>query len=73
MVGHNVEAAAAMGQLRAGLLALVPYATGPDDLLTELDRFAQQHRITDFATSLCVVWTPTMAPSCTRAPVIRRR
>ncbi|MCB0999491.1 MAG: SpoIIE family protein phosphatase [Acidimicrobiales bacterium] len=58
VVGHNVEAAAAMGQLRAGLLALVPYATGPDDLLTELDRFAQQHRITDFATSLCVVLDP---------------
>lgn len=58
VVGHNVEAAAAMGQLRAGLLALVPYVNGPDDLLTELDRFAQQHRITDFATSLCVVLDP---------------
>ena len=58
VVGHNVEAAAAMGQLRAGLLALAPYVDSPDELLCELDRFAQRHRITDFATSVCVFLDP---------------
>jgi PAS domain S-box-containing protein len=58
VVGHNVEATAAMGQLRAGLLALTPYVTGPAQLLCELDRFVQRHRITDFATALCVFIDP---------------
>lgn len=58
VVGHNAEAAAAMGQVRAGLLALVPYVDGPHDLLTELDRFVQRNRITDFATALCLFVDP---------------
>ncbi len=59
VVGHSAEAAAAMGQLRAGLLALAPYVEGPDHLLCELDRFAQRHRITDFATALCMFLDPS--------------
>lgn len=58
VVGHNAEAAAAMGQLRAGLLALVPYADGPAQLLREVDRFAQRNRITNFATALCIFLDP---------------
>jgi PAS domain S-box-containing protein len=58
VVGHNADAAAAMGQLRAGLLALVPSIDGPDRLLCELDGFAQRHRITDFATALCLFLDP---------------
>ena len=58
VVGHNAEAAAAMGQLRAGLLAMTPYTDGPDQLLCELDRFAQRHEISDFATALCIFLDP---------------
>lgn len=58
VVGHNAEAAAAMGQVRAGLLALVPYVDGPHDLLRELDRFVQRNRITDFATAVCLFVDP---------------
>ncbi len=54
VVGHNAEAAAAMGQLRAGLLAMTPFVDGPNQLLCELDRFAQRHQITNFATALCI-------------------
>lgn len=58
VVGHNTEAAAAMGQLRAGLLALAPYVSTPAELLCELDGFAQRYRITDFATALCIFLDP---------------
>jgi PAS domain S-box-containing protein len=59
VVGHNAEATAAMGQLRAGLLALAPYVDSPDRLLCELDGFAQRHRITSFATAVCIFLDPT--------------
>lgn len=59
VVGHHAEAAAAMGQLRAGLLALAPYVDSPDQLLCEIDRFAQHYRITDFATALCLFLEPS--------------
>ncbi len=58
VVGHNAEAAAAMGQLRAGLLAMTPFVDGPDQLLCELDDFARRHQITDFATALCIFLDP---------------
>lgn len=59
VVGHHAEAAAAMGQLRAGLLALSPYVDSPDQLLCEIDRFAQHYGITDFATALCIFLDPS--------------
>jgi PAS domain S-box-containing protein len=59
VVGHNADAAAAMGQLRAGLLAMAPFVDGPHRLLCELDHFAQRHRITDFATALCICLDPS--------------
>ncbi len=59
VVGHHIEAAAAMGQLRAGLLALSAHAGSPAELLRELDDFAQRNAITDFATALCIFLDPT--------------
>lgn len=58
VVGHNIEAAAEMGQLRAGLLALTAHVSTPAELLCELDTFAQRHRITEFATALCLFLDP---------------
>lgn len=58
VVGHNIEAAAAMGQLRAGLLALAPKVDSPDGLLCELDGFVRRHAITTFATALCLFLDP---------------
>jgi serine phosphatase RsbU (regulator of sigma subunit) len=58
VVGHNADAAAAMGQLRSGLLALMPFIAGPGELLSELDRFAQRHQITNFATACCIFIDP---------------
>jgi PAS domain S-box-containing protein len=58
VVGHNLEAAAAMGQLRAGMLALSARSTGPAQLLSELDLFAHRYGITDFATASCAFIDP---------------
>lgn len=58
VVGHNTDAAAAMGQLRAGLLALATQASNPAQLLRELDLFAQRYRITDYATAVCLFIDP---------------
>ncbi len=58
VVGHNLEAAAAMGQLRAGMLALSARSTGPAHLLGELDLFAHRYGITDFATASCAFIDP---------------
>jgi PAS domain S-box-containing protein len=58
VVGHDIEAAGIMGQLRAGLVALAPHADDPAQLLCDLDRFAQENHITDFATSVCIFLDP---------------
>lgn len=58
VVGHNIEAAAAMGQLRSGALALAAVATEPDQLVGALDQFAATHQITDFATVVCALLDP---------------
>jgi PAS domain S-box-containing protein len=57
--GHNIEAAAAMGQLRAGLLALATRAGEPGRLLADLDHFAVGHDICGFATACCAFLDPT--------------
>ena len=41
VVGHGLEAAAAMGQLRTAVAALGPECASPVDLLEQLDEFAQ--------------------------------
>lgn len=53
VVGHDLEATAAMGQLRSALRALA-WASGdhPARVLTELDTLNEGLRITDFATIL---------------------
>jgi PAS domain S-box-containing protein len=59
VVGHSLDAAVAMGQLRSGFLALAGHRHRPADLLTDLDRFARHNSITDFATACCAVLDPT--------------
>jgi PAS domain S-box-containing protein len=58
VVGHNIEAAAAMGQMRAGLLALSTRTEHAGGLLRDLDVFAHQHGITEFATACCAFIDP---------------
>lgn len=50
VVGHGLNAAASMGQLRTALAALADHAASPGDLLTRLDRFLARSGATDFAT-----------------------
>lgn len=58
VVGHGVEAAAAMGRLRTALAALAPHAAGPAELLGWLDRFATDDENGDFATVVCAILDP---------------
>lgn len=58
VVGHNLAAAVAMGQLRAGMLALAARATDPGDVLASVDAFARRHAVTDFATAVCAFLDP---------------
>lgn len=50
VVGHGLNAAASMGQLRTALAALADHAASPGDLLTRLDGFLARTGATDFAT-----------------------
>jgi PAS domain S-box-containing protein len=58
VVGHSLEAAMAMGQLRSGFLALSTFAERPGRLLDAADAFAVTHAITDFATACCAFLDP---------------
>jgi PAS domain S-box-containing protein len=58
VVGHGLEAAASMGRLRTALAALAPRASGPGQLLEELDAFARSHNGVRFATAGCAVLDP---------------
>lgn len=58
VVGHGVEAAAAMGRLRTALAALAPHTAGPAELLRWLDRFALGDENGDFATVVCAILDP---------------
>jgi PAS domain S-box-containing protein len=51
VVGHGLEAAAAMGRLRVALAALAPHADSPSELITRLDSFASGADGVDFATA----------------------
>jgi serine phosphatase RsbU (regulator of sigma subunit)/integral membrane sensor domain MASE1 len=59
VVGRGLDAAAAMGQLRASVAALATVCTGPADLLTRLDEAALRIRGAELATVACVVIDPT--------------
>jgi len=55
VVGHGVEAAAAMGRLRTAMAALAPYADDPGDLLHRLDVFGAEHGGPNFVTLLVTI------------------
>ncbi|HEX4521856.1 MAG TPA: SpoIIE family protein phosphatase [Gaiellaceae bacterium] len=59
VVGHGLEAAAAMGQLRTALAALARYSDSPGELLTRLDAFVASTGSTDFATVCYGVLDPS--------------
>jgi PAS domain S-box-containing protein len=58
VVGHGVDAAADMGRLRAGLVALAARDPRPGHLLVELDRFASGPNGVEFATVCCALIDP---------------
>jgi len=58
VVGHGLEAAAAMGRLRTALAALAPHADGPGRLLALLNEFAAGPNGSDFVTACCATLDP---------------
>lgn len=58
VVGHGLEAAAAMGRLRRGLAALARRTSQPGQLSTMLDEFASGPNGAAFTTACCVVLDP---------------
>ena len=59
VVGHGLDAAAAMGSLRTALAALAPHADGPAELLSRLHAFSRGPNGTDFATVAYAVLDPS--------------
>ncbi len=55
VVGHDMHAAAAMGQIRSALLTVASDGTTPDDLVERLDGLVKRFGLADVAT--CVVAT----------------
>ena len=58
VVGHGLEAAAAMGQLRTAVAALGPDCASPVDLLHQLDDFALRSPAMLFSTALFATLDP---------------
>lgn len=58
VVGHGLEAAAAMGRLRTALAALAPHASGPGEALSHLHDYAQGPDGASFATACYAVLDP---------------
>jgi anti-sigma regulatory factor (Ser/Thr protein kinase) len=58
VVGHGVEAAAAMGRVRSALAALAQQGLSPGRVLAQLDRFAAGPSGVDFATVCYAVLDP---------------
>ena len=58
VVGRGLSAAAAMGRLRTALGALAPRASGPADLLRELDAFSETVPGSQLTTLTCAVFSP---------------
>ncbi len=61
VVGHGLEAAAAMGRMRTALAALAANAASPGALLTALDQFASGPNGVEFATACCAILDPATA------------
>ena len=71
VVGHGLAAASAMGTLRSGMRALALTSSTPSNLLTQLDRFAEQIANAHFTTVACAIIDPearTLAYSCAGHP-----
>lgn len=58
VVGHGLEAAAAMGTLRVAMAALAPHANGPGRLLSQLDAFAATLGGPGYATACFAAYDP---------------
>ncbi len=58
VMGHGIDAAAAMGRLRNAMLALAPRVSGPAELLSELHHFVRSAQVTDFATTAYAILDP---------------
>ncbi|WP_328783208.1 SpoIIE family protein phosphatase [Streptomyces canus] len=58
VMGHDVEAATLMGQLRSALHSLALEGAGPAQVLTRLDAYLQSLATDRFATCLYAVYTP---------------
>ena len=58
VVGHGLEAAAAMGQLRTAVAALAPDCASPVELLEQLDDFAQGSSAMLFSTACFAALDP---------------
>ncbi|MFJ4198867.1 SpoIIE family protein phosphatase [Streptomyces sviceus] len=58
VMGHDVEAATLMGQLRSGLHSLALEGAGPAQVLTRLDAYLQSLATERFATCLYAVYDP---------------
>lgn len=59
VVGHGLDAAAAMGRMRTALAALAPHADNPGHLLSRLDEFANGPNGTEFATACVATFDPS--------------
>jgi serine phosphatase RsbU (regulator of sigma subunit) len=58
VVGHGLEATAAMGRLRTAAAALAPHAAGPGELLTHLDAFVRGPNGSPYATAAYGILDP---------------
>ncbi|MGI5194647.1 SpoIIE family protein phosphatase [Streptomyces sp. CA-288835] len=58
VMGHDVEAATVMGQLRSALHSLAMEGAGPAQVLTRLDAYLQSLETDRFATCLYAVYDP---------------
>jgi serine phosphatase RsbU (regulator of sigma subunit)/anti-sigma regulatory factor (Ser/Thr protein kinase) len=53
VIGHGVQAAVVMGQLRTAIITLAPICDGPAELLERLDAFTEQVDGGEFSTVQC--------------------
>ena len=58
VVGHGLEAAAAMGRLRTAIAAMARVTESPGAMLTQLDEFASGQNGPEFATAMFAVLDP---------------
>lgn len=61
IVGHGLEAAATMGQVRTAFAVLAPRSSGPADLINEISAFAATLPSARYSTIACAVIDPHRA------------